>query len=764
MYLSPDTSDGSRPDRTTDACVNLHESRPRPRTRLACRKRSILLSILCGQLLLAVTANAQPATKRVLIVTSYDLNRPAVIVFLQAMRSTITAASKERVEFFYEFQENTRISTDKYEAAMVSYMKQKYEGEKFDLTVALGAPAVKILLDHEAELFPGTPRIFYFHDETENKVRNLWPRATGVWAQLDISKTVNLALQLQPETNHVVVVSGSSGQDRFLQSQAQTQLRTFEGRLKVTYLNDLSMAELKNRLASLPPNTIVLYLSFFLDSTGNSYSGPEALSLFAPTSSAPIYGVSETYMGAGIVGGSLLNFEALGRRTGEVALRVLAGEQVSNIPPESVSNFQVIDWRQLKRWGIDERRVPADSTVRFKIPTFWDHYKWYVLAVITALIIQSSLIAWLLLMRTRRRQAEATAEKTHRRLHSLLSDIPGIVWETHVDPVTGNRKVSFISDYVRKMLGYTPQEWLSTPGFGLQIVEVEDRERVTKAADAVLTSGKEGITEFRWRTKDGQIRWAESYLNTMTDGNAETIGLRGVTLDVTQRKAAEASVLESEERFSKAFRSNPQPMSLTTIDEDRYLDVNDSFLAMSGYTRDDLLGHTSVELGIWETSESRVDFVEQLKQHGSVVNTETRFRAKDGSIHFLLSSAEQLEVAGKHCLLLASTDITERKNSLEALREAHEQLHKLKDQLEAENIYLQEELRGDPKFGDIVGRSDAINKVLQLVSVVAPTEATVLITGETGTGKELVARAIHAASSRQDRPLIKVNCGLYLHI
>lgn len=842
--------------------------------------RSILFSILAVHLLLPVIAIAQSPTKRVLVIASYDLNRPAVNVFMQAMRSTITAGSKERVEFFYEFQENTRIPTDKYEAAMVSYMKRKYEGEKFDLAITLGAPAVKILLNHEAEIFTGTPKIFYFHDETEETVRSLWPRATGVWAHLDISKTVDLALELQPETNRVVVVSGSSAQDRFLRDQAQTELRRFQGRLEVTYVNDLSMAELKNRLASLPPNTVILYLSFFLDSAGNSYSGPEALSLFAPTANAPTYGISETYMGAGIVGGSLINFEALGHRTGETALRVLAGEQVSNIPPESVPNFQIFDWRQLKRWAIDQRRVPAAGTVRFKTPTFWELYKWYVLALIAVLIIESSLIAWLLLMRRRRRQAEATAEKAHRRLEGLISDIPGIVWETLVDPVTRQRRLTFISDYTQKMLGYTSQEWLATPGFGIKIVADEDRERVTMDAEAVLTSGHEGITEFRWRTKDGEIRWAETHLNPMTDGNAGIIGLRGVTLDITQRKA-------SDERFRKAFRSNPQPMSLTTIDEGRYLDVNDSFLAMSGYTRDEVIGHTSLELEIWDTSASRVDFVEQLKEHGSIVNAETRFRSKDGSIRLLLSSAEQLEIAGEHCLLVASTDITERKKAEEALvesrsrlllaqqaarfgtfdwniktgvntwsaelesmygikpgsfagsqsawedlvhqddrekaiasvrralgsgipvedewrvqwpdgsihwlfarfqvltddsgtpshltginiditsrklmegalREANEQLRKLKDQLEAENIYLQEELKGDPAFGYIVGQSNAIKEVLHNINVVAPTEATVLITGETGTGKELVARAVHAASSRRDRPLIRVNCG-----
>lgn len=104
-------------------------------------------------------------------------------------------------------------------------------------------------------------------------------------------------------------------------------------------------------------------------------------------------------------------------------------------------------------------------------------------------------------------------------------------------------------------------------------------------------------------------------------------------------------------------------------------------------------------------------------------------------------------------------DISQRKESEVALQRANQELGELKIQLEAENIYLQNELELDENFGEIVGQSDAIKYVLFKITQVAPTDTTVLITGETGTGKELAARAIHDASSRKDRPLIKVNCG-----
>src|SRR5262249_53569522 len=103
-------------------------------------------------------------------------------------------------------------------------------------------------------------------------------------------------------------------------------------------------------------------------------------------------------------------------------------------------------------------------------------------------------------------------------------------------------------------------------------------------------------------------------------------------------------------------------------------------------------------------------------------------------------------------------DITDRKKSEEALRLAHEEVSRLKNQLQEENIYLKEEISLNEDFDEIVGQSDELKYVLFKIEQVASTEATVLITGETGTGKELVARAIHSASARRQRPLVRVNC------
>ena len=183
----------------------------------------------------------------------------------------------------------------------------------------------------------------------------------------------------------------------------------------------------------------------------------------------------------------------------------------------------------------------------------------------------------------------------------------------------------------------------------------------------------------------------------------------------------------------------------------------------------DFTGRTAAqELGTgWTESIHPDDYERALKEYESSLEAKGRFeceyrmRRHNGEYRWILDTGvPRFDNTGEFLGYIGScVDITERKESEVALQTAHEELHQLKNQLEAENISLQQELQLDDKFGEIVGQSDAIKYVLFKVTQVAPTNTTVLITGETGTGKELVARAIHGASTRKDKPLIKVNCG-----
>jgi formate hydrogenlyase transcriptional activator len=535
--------------------------------------------------------------------------------------------------------------------------------------------------------------------------------------------------------------------------------------------------------------------------------------------------------------------------------------------------------------------VLAKATTPVEVEMFLVLHNWIVLAGVATFLVQAVLIIWLLMTRVRRREAqgesrrlETLADSGYKRLNEVVSNVPGIVWEARLDPITHELTATFISDYAEKMLGYTVKECLSTPQFALQLVHEDDRERFSQEAAAVFSGGP-ALLQFRLRAKDSRTVWAEAHVDPQLDKTGTIIGIRGVTLDVTARHLAETARMQSEETFARSFRTNPQPMSIVTLADGVFVDINESFLTMSGYPREEVIGHTALQLGIWKTKEQQAEFINELNRVGSIGVRETRFLTKDGSTRFLLSSTEKLDFVGEECFLIASTDITERVAAQEALQEseerfrnmadatpimiwmsgpdqgcsyfnqqwldftgrtmdeelgsgwaeriypedyircldvysksfdlrkpfemeyrlrrsdgeyrwvydkgtpcfstpdhvflgyigsclditerkesevslrtAHEELNRMKNQLEAENTYLQQELQRDSSFGEIVGESDAIKYVLFKVTQVAPTDTTVLITGETGTGKELVALAIQEASARKDRPLIKVNC------
>ena len=130
-------------------------------------------------------------------------------------------------------------------------------------------------------------------------------------------------------------------------------------------------------------------------------------------------------------------------------------------------------------------------------------------------------------------------ERERLRLRNLVADVPGVVWEAWGAPDESGQHINFVSDHVEKMLGYTVDEWLSTPNFWLTIVHPEDRERASAEAHAIFESRAGGVSRFRWTHKDGHTVPVEAQSSVILDERGEPAGMRGVTMDITEREAAE---------------------------------------------------------------------------------------------------------------------------------------------------------------------------------------------------------------------------------
>lgn len=138
-------------------------------------------------------------------------------------------------------------------------------------------------------------------------------------------------------------------------------------------------------------------------------------------------------------------------------------------------------------------------------------------------------------------QLAAQVERQRKHLAQMVSNVPGVVWEAWGGPDAENQRIDFVSDFVEKMLGYTVSEWLSTHNFWLTIVHDEDKERAAREAASIFNSGQVGISRFRWVAKDGRIVWVEAQSSVILDEKGTPLGMRGVTMDISERMHKEAN-------------------------------------------------------------------------------------------------------------------------------------------------------------------------------------------------------------------------------
>jgi len=226
-----------------------------------------------------------------------------------------------------------------------------------------------------------------------------------------------------------------------------------------------------------------------------------------------------------------------------------------------------------------------------------------------------------------------------------------------------------------KILGYSRDELLNKPL--RNFVTPEAQGMCDEYLRHVQTEGfARGLLPVL--TKTGQVKLWE-YNNSLRQNGTRIV--RGVAHDVTEQKHAERALKNSEEKFKKAFSASPLLLTISTIQDGRFIEVNDSVVRQSGYSREELIGHTASELGLWcEPMERQVLIGEMLKgQH--VRNREARFRTRSGETFLLRVSLEILELGGKKCLLSIGQDITAQKAAEDALHESQRRF-----QLIAENL------------------------------------------------------------------------------
>jgi signal transduction histidine kinase len=357
--------------------------------------------------LFIASTSAADEEAHVLILNGLGSDLPVYQAVDGAMRASLDKETSRRVVFYSESLDSQRFSMQALEPEFLQLFSKKYNALRIDVVVILSQNALDFFKRYGSQLWPGARPVYIGAPGEQGALPN---NATAVKSYWYVEETIDLARRLQPNARRIVVISGAADEDILGEQAARRLLSTKVGSAEVEYLSGVPQPELIARLATEPPDTIVLYLAQFRDRNGRPYTPREVLRAINEKSSAPIYsgGSVETYMGYGMVAGVTEMSEDLGRRLGEQVRAALASDPSdSGGASIAVPHRCIADAQLLKRWSLDERRLPSGCDIRFVDRTFWREYLWQILVTLAIIVIQAALIAALLVQRHRRRVAEA---------------------------------------------------------------------------------------------------------------------------------------------------------------------------------------------------------------------------------------------------------------------------------------------------------------------------------------------------------------------
>jgi formate hydrogenlyase transcriptional activator len=351
-----------------------------------------------------------------------------------------------------------------------------------------------------------------------------------------------------------------------------------------------------------------------------------------------------------------------------------------------------------------------------------------------------------------RKRADQALRENEARLNLATEGGGAGLWILELD----TQKV-WVSQQTRELFHFAPDEEVFYKRF-FEVIHPDDRERVNQEVQQALHSSETFLSDFRILVPDGNIRWIVARWRRYAKSTGEPERLMGISFDITDRKQTQLQLADSQALLSALVNSTSD--LIWSVDSKRFglLTFNrglyEYFLKEigiqieAGMTPDDLLPTE-------EYAQKWYGFYRRALEEGSFT---TEYQVYSGTRTLRLNINTVKRDGVVFGVSVFGQDITERKKAEESLQEAYQEIKGLKDRLETENIYLRREVCAENIYEHIIGHSEPLGRVLHRVDQVAPTDAIVLLTGETGTGKELIAEAIHHLSKRKDQLLVKVNC------
>ena len=372
--------------------------------------KSITITVILVFLLLgsqSETLASPSVTKKVLIISSYSSDFPFYASFTNGIKSRLADESTTEFQIFHESLDRLRFKLDdSFYEHLANVLREKHASNPPDIIITHGDFASNFVKLYGRNMFGTTPAILTAYEQEGSMYQMLPANCTLLVPMSNIASNIGLILEIKPVTKKIYIVFGASSTEKNIRAHATQELEAFAGRVEIIYLDQLPYPDMLDYISKIKGDAVILFRAFEQDVRGNSYIPAEVVKAIHAVALVPVFGSAETQLGIGAVGGYMNNTPVLARQAAEKALDALHGkEQDNQVQRLNIANL-FFDFRELSRWGIDEKVLPMGSIIKYKSFSFLDSYKWYIVIGLCVVAIQSTLIALLVVNKRKRKRAE----------------------------------------------------------------------------------------------------------------------------------------------------------------------------------------------------------------------------------------------------------------------------------------------------------------------------------------------------------------------
>jgi two-component system cell cycle sensor histidine kinase/response regulator CckA len=669
------------------------------------------IAVLIGaKLSFASYTSAENNKKNVLILNSYHQGYKWTNDEIKGIITALDPA-KKNLNIYIEYMGTKWVSDDQYFEQLSLTMKHKFRNVRFDVIVLSDNDALNFMIKYRDDIFGKVPTVFcgvnYF---TDNDLKGQ-PLYTGINETADVKGSLEIAMKLHPSTKKIFIINDTTITGQRIHDELTKVIPDFQNKVQFEFLEDIEMGRLLEAVEKLPSDSLIFYTLFFRDKAGKFYEYDESISLIAQRAKVPVYGTWDFSLGYGIVGGLLTSGYDQGTDAGKMALSVLNGGKIENIPVTRQSPTRyMFDYHQMERFGVKRSDLPQDSVVINEPASFYALNKgmvWGIFAGMTGLIF---VVIILLVNIHRRKDAEKELLKGRNELEARIQQRTAELSKTNVilqreisERIQADEKIKESRQQLSDIINFLPDATMVIDKEGKVIAWNRAIEEITgvKAADMlgkgnyeyalpfygerrpvlidlVLKPQKEIEMKYVYVERRDEILVGESYVPALRGGDVFLLGTASALRDskgdivgsilsirdITKKRSLEEALRQAEEKYRGIYENAIEGIFQTTH-EGRIIAANPAFARILGYDSPEEIINTITDIAsqVYVNPGRRRELLRLVEERGIARDFEVQFYRKDKSNAWITINIYAVRDSGGKLLHYEGSvqDITDRK-------------------------------------------------------------------------------------------------------